>query len=120
MLYILLFFNTDQDVDYKFPGNTVHFKYKTDTDLYELAKCKTYALSIAFSPDGKLFACTAPDRHVRVFHFLTGKKSRVFNESLEVFTSCKFYLDFESSFKVCYRTQRRLLDSFQGKEIKLR
>ena len=70
--------------DYKFPSSTVQFKFKTDTDLYELTRCKTHALSLTVSPNGKLFACTAPDRRVRVFHFLTGKKSRVFDESLEV------------------------------------
>ena len=73
-----------EDKDFKFPQNTVQYKFKTDTDLYELAKCKTHAISMSVSPDGKLFACMSPDRRVRVFHFLTGKKSRVFDESLEV------------------------------------
>ncbi|XP_076800804.1 peptidylprolyl isomerase domain and WD repeat-containing protein 1-like [Clavelina lepadiformis] len=76
---------TGQDKNYKFPEDTVKFKYKTDTDLYELAKHQTQALSIDVSSSGLLFACTAQDRCIRVFHFLTGKKSRVFNESLDTF-----------------------------------
>nr|CAB3265122.1 peptidylprolyl isomerase domain and WD repeat-containing protein 1 [Phallusia mammillata] len=74
-----------QENGFSFPKNIVSFKFKTDTDLYELIKCQTFALSLSISPDGRLFSCTSADRRIRVFHFLTGKKSRVFNESLNVF-----------------------------------
>ncbi|KAJ7375635.1 Peptidylprolyl isomerase domain and WD repeat containing protein 1, partial [Desmophyllum pertusum] len=71
--------------DLQFPKN-VDFEFKTDTDLFEFIMCKTVPISLSFSPDGKLFATLATDRKVRVFRFLTGKKTRVFDESLQVFT----------------------------------
>jgi len=64
----------------------VKFQYKTETDLYDFAKKKTVATSLAFSSNGLLFACMGKDRQVRVFHFLTGKLYRKYNESLNVFT----------------------------------
>ena len=42
----------------------VTYKYKSETDLYELAKNKTTALSIDISPDGQLFACMCADKQV--------------------------------------------------------
>uniref|UniRef100_A0A7M4FIJ0 peptidylprolyl isomerase n=1 Tax=Crocodylus porosus TaxID=8502 RepID=A0A7M4FIJ0_CROPO len=71
--------------EYKFPKN-VNWEYKTDTDLYEFAKCKAYPSSISFSPDGKKMATIGSDRKVRIFRFLTGKLMRVFDESLSMFT----------------------------------
>ncbi|KAJ1209584.1 hypothetical protein NDU88_004958 [Pleurodeles waltl] len=71
--------------EYKFPKN-VHWEYKTDTDLYEFAKCKAYLTSMCFSPDGKKLATIGSDRKVRIFRFLTGKLMRVFDESLSMFT----------------------------------
>ncbi|XP_042339376.1 peptidylprolyl isomerase domain and WD repeat-containing protein 1, partial [Plectropomus leopardus] len=71
--------------EFKFPKH-VHWEYKTDTDLYEFAKHKTYPTSLAFSPDGKKMATIATDRKVRIFRFLTGKLMRVFDESLTMFT----------------------------------
>lgn len=49
-------------------------------------QCKTVPTSLAFSPDGKLFAMMATDRKVRIFRFLSGKKIRVFDEDLQVYT----------------------------------
>ncbi|XP_039614615.1 peptidylprolyl isomerase domain and WD repeat-containing protein 1 isoform X2 [Polypterus senegalus] len=71
--------------EFKFPKN-INWEYKTDTDLYEFAKCKTYPTSLAFSLDGKKMATIASDRRVRIFRFLTGKLMRVFDESLTMFT----------------------------------
>ncbi|XP_014703990.2 peptidylprolyl isomerase domain and WD repeat-containing protein 1 [Equus asinus] len=71
--------------EYKFPKN-VNWEYKTDTDLYEFAKCKAYPTNICFSPDGKKIATIGSDRKVRIFRFLTGKLMRVFDESLSMFT----------------------------------
>ncbi|KAJ3605830.1 hypothetical protein NHX12_027874 [Muraenolepis orangiensis] len=71
--------------DFKFP-KYVEWQYKTDTDLYEFAKNKTYPTSLTFSPDGKKMATISPDRKVRIFRFLTGKLMRVFDESLPMFT----------------------------------
>ncbi|OAY77741.1 Peptidyl-prolyl cis-trans isomerase CYP71 [Ananas comosus] len=67
-----------------FPENSVNFKFKTDTNLFELVKCKTTVSSIEVSNDGRQFAVTSPDRRIRVFWFKTGKLRRVYDESLEI------------------------------------
>lgn len=72
---------------YKFPKDKslAKFKFKGETDLYELAKCKTYATAIDVSADGKGFVVTAKDNQIRVFRFATGKMRRKYDESLPVF-----------------------------------
>ncbi|XP_062172482.1 peptidyl-prolyl cis-trans isomerase CYP71 isoform X1 [Alnus glutinosa] len=69
---------------FEFPENEVNFRLKSDTDLFEIAKCKTSVSAIEVSPDGKQFSITSPDRRIRVFWFRTGKLRRVYDESLEV------------------------------------
>lgn len=71
--------------EFKFP-KCVQFDSKLDTDLFEFAKNKTYPTGLAFTADGKKFAAISVDRKVRVFYFLTGKLSRVLDESLPRFT----------------------------------
>eukprot|EP00750_Incisomonas_marina_P017727 INCI2388.1.p1 GENE.INCI2388.1~~INCI2388.1.p1 ORF type:complete len:685 (-),score=152.56 INCI2388.1:36-2090(-) len=78
--------------DYQFPGKTasdpkgkVLFQYKSETDLYDLAKNKARPHSLAISPDGHSFAVTSSDAQVRVFQFLTGKLRRKYDESLEAY-----------------------------------
>ncbi|KAF4385461.1 hypothetical protein G4B88_005793 [Cannabis sativa] len=71
-------------VTLQFPDDKVKFRFKSDTNLYEIIKCKTTVSSIEVSPDGKQFSITSPDRRIRVFWFETGKLRRVYNESLEV------------------------------------
>lgn len=44
-------------------------------------------LSLALSPDGRQFAVITIDRQVVVFNFLSGKLSRVYDESLAVVTA---------------------------------
>jgi len=61
----------------------LEFESKLDTDLFELAKCKTYALNMSVSPDGRFLACLAADKHIRLFRFLTGKLYCVLDESLK-------------------------------------
>ncbi|KAK7272208.1 hypothetical protein RJT34_28677 [Clitoria ternatea] len=68
----------------QFPENEVNFKLKSDTNLFEIVKCKTSVSAIEVSPDGKQFSVTSPDRRIRVFWFRTGKLRRVYDESLEV------------------------------------
>eukprot|EP00250_Pteridium_aquilinum_P011322 c19990_g2_i1 orf=539-2413(-) len=68
----------------EFPTKRVQFKYKTDTDLYAVAKAKTTVSALEVSPDGKQFVTTSPDRRLRVFWFMTGKLRRTYDESLEV------------------------------------
>ncbi|XP_011499182.1 PREDICTED: peptidylprolyl isomerase domain and WD repeat-containing protein 1 isoform X2 [Ceratosolen solmsi marchali] len=76
---------TGPKTEYKFP-KCVNFKSKLDTDLFEFAKNKTYPCGLAISNDGKKFASLSGDRKVRVFNFITGKMSRVYDESLQRFT----------------------------------
>ncbi|XP_067011053.1 peptidylprolyl isomerase domain and WD repeat-containing protein 1 [Anabrus simplex] len=76
---------TGPKLDYAFP-KCVSFESKLDTDLYEFAKCKTFPTGLAFSPDGKKFCTLSGDRKVRVFNFLTGKLSRVYDETLQRFS----------------------------------
>ncbi|XP_006279395.2 peptidyl-prolyl cis-trans isomerase CYP71 [Capsella rubella] len=68
----------------QFPEDEVNFKLKSDTNLFEIAKCKTTISAIEVSPDGRQFSVTSPDRRIRVFWFITGKLRRVYDESLEV------------------------------------
>eukprot|EP00850_Spirogloea_muscicola_P005865 SM000027S09646 [mRNA] locus=s27:578944:585194:+ [translate_table: standard] len=65
----------------QFPSSKVAFKYKTDTDLYALAKANTVATSLETSADGRQFAVVSPDRRIRVFWFATGKLRRTYDES---------------------------------------
>lgn len=68
--------------DYKFPSKVVAFDSKMDTDLYEFAKNKTIVTGMSFSNDGKRMATISTDRKVRIFNFLTGKLTRVYDETL--------------------------------------
>ncbi|XP_074301916.1 peptidyl-prolyl cis-trans isomerase CYP71-like [Silene latifolia] len=68
----------------EFPVSGVSFKLKSDTDLFEIIKCKTAVAALEVSPDGKQFSVTSPDRRIRVFWYKTGKLRRVYDESLEV------------------------------------
>uniref|UniRef100_A0A6G3MGS1 Peptidylprolyl isomerase domain and WD repeat-containing protein 1 (Trinotate prediction) n=1 Tax=Henneguya salminicola TaxID=69463 RepID=A0A6G3MGS1_HENSL len=68
-----------------FPASSVNFEFKSDTDLYELLKTHSYAISIAFSHSGTKFAIYTSDKHVIIFWFKSGKKCRVFDESTATF-----------------------------------
>uniref|UniRef100_A0A1B6LLZ5 peptidylprolyl isomerase n=1 Tax=Graphocephala atropunctata TaxID=36148 RepID=A0A1B6LLZ5_9HEMI len=71
--------------DFKFP-KCAKFESKLDTDLFEFVKHKTQPFGLCFSPDGTQFATISADHKVRVFKFLTGKLTRVFDESLQRFS----------------------------------
>jgi peptidylprolyl isomerase domain and WD repeat-containing protein 1 len=66
----------------KFPTSGLSFQYKSETNLYEFAMKKTFALALSFSKDGKQFATMGRDRFVRVFNFETGKLIKTYNETL--------------------------------------
>ena len=69
--------------DFKIPDKkVVMFDSKLDTDLFELAKNKTFALSVNVSPNGKFVATYGADRKIRIFRFLSGKLYCVIDESL--------------------------------------
>ncbi|KAL4085525.1 hypothetical protein PRIC1_015119 [Phytophthora ramorum] len=52
---------------YKFPKDksVAKFRFKGETDLFELAKCKTHATAIDVSPDGGSFVVAAKDNQIR-------------------------------------------------------
>ncbi|KAF2644269.1 hypothetical protein P280DRAFT_505090 [Massarina eburnea CBS 473.64] len=59
------------------------FPAKSSTDLFAFKKAKTVPSTVTLSPDGKQFATFSfPDRHIRVFHFATGKLHREYDESI--------------------------------------
>ncbi|PIA64527.1 hypothetical protein AQUCO_00100183v1 [Aquilegia coerulea] len=69
----------------RFPQDgVVQFSLMSDTDLFEIVKCKTIASAIEVSADGKQFVITSPDRRIRVFWFKSGQLRQVYDESLEV------------------------------------
>eukprot|EP00887_Chlorella_sp_A99_P006803 scaffold2.g6803.t1 len=65
------------------PSDEVSFSMKLDTDLYALAKAKTFAHALAVSPDGAKFVACCADAKLRVFRFAPGKLSRTYDESLD-------------------------------------
>jgi peptidylprolyl isomerase domain and WD repeat-containing protein 1 len=70
------------DVDsFVLPNEKLSFKYKTETDLYDLAKKKTTPCSIAVSQQGNAFATTSRDKQIRVFDFSSGKLRRQYDET---------------------------------------
>lgn len=59
------------------------WEYKSQTDLFEFKKSKSVPTSITLSPNSSHFVTLSlPDRQVRIFNFLTGKKTRQYDESL--------------------------------------
>ena len=68
--------------DFQFPRNTT-FDSKLDTDLYELAKNKTYVLNATVSNKGESFVTMGEDRKIRMFRILTGKITLQIDESLK-------------------------------------
>lgn len=67
------------------PGDAhgVEFRFKLDTDLFELCKAKAAPTALAVSPDGSRFAVLASDKRMRVFGFATGKLRLVLDESTD-------------------------------------
>jgi peptidylprolyl isomerase domain and WD repeat-containing protein 1 len=59
----------------------VSFKYKTDTDLYVIAREKTVPCCLVISPTGDRFVVTTRDKQIRVFDFASGKLKLQVDES---------------------------------------
>lgn len=68
---------------YEFPSDHKRLQYEllTDTDLLEMAKAKTFALSMSVSNNGDLLAIYARDRKIRIFNVITGKLLRTVDET---------------------------------------
>jgi len=68
--------------DFQFPRNA-KFDSKLDTDLYELAKNKTFVLNATVSNNGESFVTMGEDRKIRMYRILTGKILLQIDESLK-------------------------------------
>lgn len=69
------------------PKEHVSFSYKSETDLYALAKARTSPCTLAVSPDGRYFATTSRDKQIRVFSFASGKLLRQYDESVSTYAT---------------------------------
>ncbi|ETB56865.1 hypothetical protein YYC_05233 [Plasmodium yoelii 17X] len=65
------------------------FSYKSETDLYELCKYKTYALCINISSDGEFMVVFSENYFVRIYKFKTMKLYRVYDESTEMYLTAQ-------------------------------
>lgn len=68
-------------------NSSVLFDYKSDTDLYDLAKSKTFPTSVAAASHGNAFAVFSADHVIRLFDFCSGKLTRKYDESVSVYTA---------------------------------
>lgn len=60
----------------------IRFKYKIETDLFELQKNKCYAINMVASRDERYLAIRSSDHKIRQFSVQTGKCIRVFDEDV--------------------------------------
>ncbi|GFE54130.1 peptidylprolyl isomerase domain-containing protein [Babesia ovis] len=76
---------------FKFPSKHSHlrFQMKGETDLYELRKVGTHAVSIAVSPNGEFAAMHCHDGMIRLYRFQTLKLFRVYDESTLMYSSAQ-------------------------------
>lgn len=65
----------------------VLYEFKSETDLYELAKHKTEPISIKCSGSGQMVLITSKDRHIRLFDFRSAKLKRKYDESVKVYAT---------------------------------
>ena len=65
------------------PSELTTFKYKLDTDLFDLFKAKAQPRWIDFAKDGQHFIVTCAKRQVRIFRFRDGKLKRKYDESVD-------------------------------------
>jgi peptidylprolyl isomerase domain and WD repeat-containing protein 1 len=78
---------------------SVTFKFKSDTGLYDLAKAKTYGKSIEVacplslalrpnarqvSPTGEMFSVVTASKKILVYRVATGRRCAEIDESLEI------------------------------------
>ncbi|KAK2196745.1 bifunctional Cyclophilin-like domain superfamily/Cyclophilin-type peptidyl-prolyl cis-trans isomerase domain/WD40-YVTN repeat-like-containing domain superfamily/Cyclophilin-type peptidyl-prolyl cis-trans isomerase [Babesia duncani] len=91
---VCLFANASGDVDivdietFKFPQN-MSFSMKSETDLYEILKCKTFVVSMAISPNGEFIAMSCNDGLIRIFRTTTLKLYRVYDESITMYSAAQ-------------------------------
>ena len=76
---------------WKLDGNMpkgLTFKYRSETNLFDIAKNKSKPICIALSSDRESFATIShPDKQIRIFDFKSGKIIMKVDESLKVYES---------------------------------
>ncbi|OII73925.1 uncharacterized protein cubi_02727 [Cryptosporidium ubiquitum] len=65
--------------------NQIKFKFKIETDLFELQKNKCYAISMVVSSDERNLAIRSSDHKIRLFSIQTGKCLKVFDENISYY-----------------------------------
>jgi hypothetical protein len=73
---------------FSLPSSTsvIEFQYKTETDLFDLAKNKTLPSSLTISHNGLFFGILSIDKQIRIYDFAKGKIIKRFNENLTVYS----------------------------------
>lgn len=71
------------------PTDRINFQYKSETDLYDLAKARTIPCCVVSAPNGQVFATLSHDKQIRIFDFLHGKLLRKYDESVSIYTKSK-------------------------------
>lgn len=73
------------DIKGNLPQN-ISFKYKSETNLFDIIKNKVQISSITLSPDQSLFVTVSfPDECIRIFDFKTGQLTKKIQESISVY-----------------------------------
>ncbi|ANQ08830.1 Cyclophilin [Plasmodium coatneyi] len=67
----------------------LRFSFKSETDLYELCKYKTYALCVSISPDGEFMAILSENYFLLIYKFGTMKLYRIYDESTEMYLTAQ-------------------------------
>ena len=79
-------FSVDHLVDFpSIDSKKLSYELVSDTDMLELAKSKTFALSCAVSTNGELVALYARDRKIRVFEVRSGKLVRTIDDNAQIY-----------------------------------
>ena len=69
-------------------NSIINFKFKSDTNLYSLAKAKTSPTSLVISPNGEQFVLTSKDKQIRLFDIKSGKLKLQVDESSLSYAVC--------------------------------
>lgn len=97
---------------FQHPKEFTTFNFKSETDLYDLAKARTTPCCITVSPNGHMFATLSRDKQIRVFDFVTGKLLKKYDESISVYsTGSSQSLGLEEAELARRRTVERELES---------
>ena len=73
-----------------FPSSHITFEFKSDTNLYDLAKAKCSPIAITVAPQQELFAITSSDKRIRIFDFRSGKLKRMYDESADTYPAAEY------------------------------